>query len=192
MLEAALIGGSLAMDALAVSVSSGVSIQGLEKRYALRASLCFGVFQFLMPVTGCFLGKTFVSYIEPFDHWVAFGLLAFLGGKMLVEALVPKKEGAEEHAASVSIPPDIRRFPVLLLLAAATSVDALAAGISFSITGAHIWRSAAIIGTVTFAICLLGFEFGRRAGKLFEKRAQIAGGLVLTGIGVKILVEHLV
>jgi putative Mn2+ efflux pump MntP len=188
VIEAVLIGGSLALDAFAVSVSSGVSIQGLEKRHEIRASFCFGCFQFLMPVAGWLLGKTFVSYIEAFDHWIAFGLLAFLGGKMLFQELVPKKRDAREAAASAG---DIRRLPVLLLLAVATSIDALAVGISFSITGAHIWRSAAIIGVVTFAVCLLGFEFGRRAGTMFQKHAQIAGGLILTGIGIKILMEHL-
>jgi putative Mn2+ efflux pump MntP len=205
MLQAALIGLGLAMDAFAVSVSSGISIPGLKRRYALRAALFFGVFQFVMPVAGWFLGSAFVAYIAAVDHWIAFGLLAFIGGKTLVEALSPvaspkaspaspEKEAADAvHPAK--LPADIRNLKTLFVLALATSIDALAVGISFSITGERIGEAAGIIGGVTFLVCLAGFEFGKRAGAVFKcvnrKSSQIAGGLILIGIGVKILLEHL-
>lgn len=196
MLQVALIGLSLAMDAFAVSVSSGISIPGLKKRHALRAAFFFGVFQFVMPVTGWFLGSAFVSSIEAVDHWIAFGLLAFIGGKMVFEALAPPKDahpatGAAPVEHPAKLPADIRSLKTLTLLALATSIDALAVGISFSMTGTRIWEAAGIIGGVTFLVCLSGFEFGRRIGGVFKKGAQIAGGIILAGIGVKILLEHL-
>jgi putative Mn2+ efflux pump MntP len=183
------------MDAFAVSVSSGVSIRGLRVFHAVRASLLFGVFQFIMPVAGWFLGRAFNSYIQAFDHWIAFALLAFIGGKMILEA---RRTAASEPDmdAEKRTPPkgcaDIRSFRMLLTLAAATSVDALAAGLSFSILNQGVWGPAALIGGVTFAVCLTGFGFGRRIGLVFERGAQTLGGLILVGIGVKILVEHLI
>jgi putative Mn2+ efflux pump MntP len=186
MLSVILIGLSLSLDALAGSVSSGVSIKGLKLFYIIRASFCFGLFQFLMPLIGYAVGRTFISYIEAYDHWVAFALLAFIGGKMLKDALSakPNAEGAADA--------DIRSFGTLLVLAVATSIDALAVGVSFSVTGDNILTSAAIIGVITFAVCFAGFEFGKRIGRLFEKRAAVAGGLILIALGVKILVEHLI
>jgi putative Mn2+ efflux pump MntP len=177
---------SLSMDAFAVSVSSGVGIRDLKFFHALRASFFFGLFQFLMPLAGWCLGSVFTSYIEAFDHWIAFGLLAFIGGKMLVEALRRGPDRTGKTAAG-----DIRGLKTLLILSVATSIDALAAGISLSIMGSGVWLSAAIIGGVTFLVCLCGFEFGRRVGLVLEKWAQTAGGLILIGIGVKILVQHL-
>jgi putative Mn2+ efflux pump MntP len=178
-----LIGLSLSMDAFAASVCSSVSIRGLRAVYALRASLFFGLFQFIMPVAGWFLGRTFISYIEAYDHWIAFALLAFVGGKMIKEALFREKE---QRGGS-----DIRNAGTLLVLSLATSIDALAAGISFEIMNLNIWHTSAAIGLITFCVCMAGFEFGRRIGLLFEKGAEIAGGLVLIGLGVKILVEQL-
>jgi putative Mn2+ efflux pump MntP len=196
MLSIVLIGLSLSMDAFAVSVSSGVSIRGLRLFHAVRASLLFGLFQFIMPVAGWFLGKTFISYIQAFDHWIAFALLAFIGGKMILEAWRQARRTAastadtEKHAPPEN-PADIRSFRILLTLAVATSIDALAVGLSFSILNRGIWEPAAIIGGITFAVCLTGFEFGRRIGLVFERGAQMLGGLILIGIGTKILVEHL-
>jgi putative Mn2+ efflux pump MntP len=187
----------LSMDAFAVSVSSGISIQGLRPVHAIRASFCFGLFQFLMPLAGWYLGSACAAYIEAFDHWIAFVLLAFIGGKMLVEALRRKAEdparspGENAAEAAAAQTGDIRNLKTLLILAVATSIDALAASISLSIMGHGVWGSAAIIGGVTFLVCLSGFECGRRIGLALEKWAQIAGGIVLIGIGVKILVEHL-
>ncbi|MDR1326611.1 MAG: manganese efflux pump MntP family protein [Treponema sp.] len=186
MLSVILIGLSLSLDALAGSVSAGVSIKGLKPFYIIRASFCFGLFQFLMPLIGYAVGRTFISYIEAYDHWIAFALLAFIGGKMLKDALSAKPNSADTADA------DIRSIGPLLVLAIATSIDALAVGVSFSVTGHNILASAALIGGITFAVCLAGFEFGKRIGRLFEKRAAVAGGLILIALGVKILVEHLI
>jgi putative Mn2+ efflux pump MntP len=185
MLSVVLIGFSLAMDAFAVSVSSGISIKDLKVFHALRASFFFAFFQFAMPVAGWYLGMTFSSYIQAFDHWVAFGLLVFIGGKMLFEAIKEKKETGGPDQGK-----DIRFLPCLFLLAVATSIDALAVGLSFSLLGQNIWVPAILISVITFAVCLTGFEFGRRIGVLLKKRAEILGGLILIGIGIKILLEH--
>jgi putative Mn2+ efflux pump MntP len=145
-----------------------------------------------MPLAGWYLGNTFAAYISAVDHWIAFGLLALIGGKELWEAL-SEKAGAEprETAGPEKSRADIRDPLTLLNLSVATSIDALAAGISLSIMGHGVWFSAALIGGITFLVCLSGFEFGRRLGFLFKKGARIAGGLILFGIGVKILAEHL-
>ncbi|GHV60512.1 putative manganese efflux pump MntP [Spirochaetia bacterium] len=186
MLSIVLIGVSLSMDAFAISVSSGISIPGLRPFYAVRSSFFFGLFQFIMPVAGWFLGSTFAGYINAFDHWVVFALLAFIGGKMVFEEL-RGEDGKPESGGG-----DIRSMGTLLTLSAATSIDALAVGVSFSLLDQGIWLNAAIIGGVTLLICLAGFEFGRRIGRLFEKWAALAGGLMLIGIGTKILIEHLI
>jgi putative Mn2+ efflux pump MntP len=184
MFSVILIGFSLAMDAFAVSVSSGISIKDLKVFHAARASFFFALFQFAMPVAGWYLGMAFAVYIQAFDHWVAFGLLVLIGGKMLFEASKEKEETGGQGK-------DIRSLPCLLLLSVATSIDALAVGLSFSLLGQDIWVPAILISVITFAVCLTGFEFGRRIGVLLEKRAEILGGLILIGIGVKILLEHL-
>jgi len=180
MISVILIGLSLSLDAFAVSISAGVSIKDLKTFHAVRACLFFGFFQFAMPVAGWYLGTAFAVYIRAFDHWIAFGLLAFVGGKMIWETFHDSDSAA-----------DIRALPCLLTLSIATSIDALAVGLSFSILGQGIWLSAALIGGITFAVCLIGFEFGRRIGALLKKWAGVAGGLILIGIGVKILMEHL-
>jgi len=180
ILSIVLIGLSLSIDAFAVSVSAGISIKDLKRLHAIRASFSFGLFQFIMPVAGWYLGSAFAAYIEAFDHWIAFGLLAFVGGKMIWENL----RGSESSG-------DIRGLSNLLVLSIATSIDALAVGLSFSVLGHGIWFSAALIGGITFAVCLAGFGFGHLVGAFLQKWAGIAGGLVLIGIGVKILLEHL-
>jgi putative Mn2+ efflux pump MntP len=197
MFSVVLIGFSLSMDAFAVSVSSGVSIRDLKIFHAFRASFFFGFFQFAMPVAGWYLGKTFAARIQAVDHWIAFGLLAFIGGKMLFETFKGEKKPAAPDGHEIDTPAsqrggDIRSLPTLFLLAVATSIDALAVGISFSLLGQGIWSSACLIAGITFAVCLTGFEFGRRIGTLLEKWAEIAGGLILIGIGIKILLEHLI
>ncbi|GHV02912.1 putative manganese efflux pump MntP 2 [Spirochaetia bacterium] len=196
MLSIVLIGVSLSMDAFAISVSSGISIPGLRPFYAVRSSFFFGLFQFIMPVAGWFLGSTFAGYIDAFDHWIVFALLAFIGGKMAFESLRSKagddKAGEAGSGKPKSGSGDIRNMGTLLTLSAATSIDALAVGVSFSLLKQGIWLNAGIIGAVTLLICLAGFEFGRRLGRLFEKWAGLAGGLMLIGIGTKILIEHLI
>jgi putative Mn2+ efflux pump MntP len=172
------------MDAFAVSVSSGVSIPCLQKRFALRASLFFGLFQFIMPLLGWFLGRAFITYIRAVDHWMAFGLLVLVGGKMIIE-------GRQKPGNQAKHKTDIRDIKTLLLLALATSIDALAAGISLGMIGENMFASSAVIGMVTLALCLAGFEFGRYIGRVFEKWAEITGGVVLIGIGARILAAHL-
>jgi putative Mn2+ efflux pump MntP len=190
MISTLLVALALSLDAFAVSVASGICVVGLRFRHALRASLSFGFFQFAMPVAGWLLGGTFRSYIEGVDPWIAFGLLALVGGRMIVESFNRKDPAScsdEEKARS-----DIRDPKTLLMLSIATSIDALAIGLSYSVLGSPILGPAVLIGIVTFALSLAGTEFGRRIGPRFERWATLAGGLVLVGIGTETLVEHLV
>lgn len=189
MLTYLLVAVGLSMDAFAVSVSSGICVKELKFRHALRASLFFGLFQLAMPIAGWLLGGTFRAYIQRFDHWIAFGLLAMVGGKMVVEFLRsrdPASCGDESEARKSII--DLR---TLLVLSVATSIDALAVGLSYSMLGEPILAPSLIIGAVTFGLCLVGVEFGKRIGSAFERWAELAGGIVLVGIGIKIAAEHL-
>ncbi len=177
----------LAMDALAVSVSNGISYgQTAIKRNAVWMGLYFGGFQFIMPMIGWFLGNSVRTYIEAIDHWVAFALLLYIGGSMVVGALRDKK--TEDNAAGAS--PKLTHGK-LILQAIATSIDALAVGITLAYVDVNIWISAGIIGAVAFAISIFGALAGGKLGLLFRKRAEIVGGLVLVAIGLKILIEHL-
>ena len=182
LVEIFLIAVSLALDAFAVSVSSGISIPGFGGRQAVKMGLWFGGFQFAMPLIGWLLGTSVSQYIEAVDHWVAFALLAIIGGRMVWGAL---RHGAGEEEA----PPDLsaRR---LCLLAIATSIDALAVGVSMAFMNVPVLLSAVVIGVVAFGLSVVGGLAGRRLGALFQRRAELVGGLVLVGIGVKILVEH--
>ena len=184
MVEIFLIAVSLALDAFAVSVSSGISIPGFGVKQAARMGLWFGAFQFMMPVAGWLLGSSVSQYIEAVDHWVAFALLAVIGGRMAWGSL---RKGAGEAEEA---PPDLsaRR---LCLLAVATSIDALAVGVSMAFMNVPVLASAVVIGVVAFVLSLVGGLVGKRLGSLFQRRAELAGGLVLIAIGVKILVEHL-
>ena len=177
---------SLSLDAFAVSVSSGISIRDLRFFHALRASFCFGLFQFIMPLAGWYMGDAFAARFETYTHWIAFALLAFIGGKMILGSLRRGKGSVAGHAENTG---DIRSLITLFILSVATSIDALATGVSLNIMGLGVWLSAAIIGGVTFFVCLFGFEFGRRIGTALEKWAQIAGGFVLIGIGIRILIQ---
>lgn len=181
MISIFLIAVSLALDAFAVSVSSGISVPGFGGRQAVKLGLWFGGFQFVMPLVGWFLGTSISAYIAAVDHYVAFGLLAFIGGNLVWNSL----KGEEEAA-----PPDLspRR---LCLLAVATSIDALAVGVSMAFMEVNILVSAVIIGVVAFALSVVGGLAGRRLGGLFQRRAELVGGLVLVGIGLKILAEGL-
>ena len=183
MVEIFLIAVSLALDAFAVSVSSGISIPGFGPRQAVKMGLWFGTFQFLMPLLGWLLGSSVSQYIEAVDHWVAFGLLAVIGGKMAWESL--RRGCGEEDEA----PPDLsaRR---LCVLAIATSIDALAVGVSMAFMIVHILASAAVIGVVAFALSVTGGLVGRRLPPVFPAAAERTG----TGCSaatVKILIEHL-
>jgi len=175
-----LLGASLAADAFAVSVARSLVCRDSTKNLVVMAG-SFGFFQALMPVLGWLAGMQLLSLISGIDHWVAFSLLSFIGVKMIYEAGVIKRE--EEHPALDG--------QVLLLLSLATSIDALAVGLSMSFLKVEILEPALIIGAVTFAISLAGCFLGRKFGHLFEEKAEIAAGIVLIGIGVKVLVDHI-
>jgi putative Mn2+ efflux pump MntP len=193
MLQVFLIALGLSMDAFAVSVSAGICIAQLQWPYILRGAFSFGFFQFLMPLIGWTAGLYFRNQIQNYDHWVAFALLVFIGGKMLLESFGEKDpscpDDSENQMRSSHV--DIRNIRILLMLSLATSIDALAVGLSFSFLGYSIVDAALLIGLITLGVCLLGFEFGKRLGHLIEKRAEQLGGIILVGIGIKILLEHL-
>ena len=174
MLTYALIALGLAMDAFAVSVSSGICIPELKPRHALRAAAAFGLFQFGMPIAGWFFGATFRDFIQGLDHWIAFALLAFVGGKMVIESIKANPQGAACEAEDRP-KRSILSLSGLLLLAVATSIDALAVGLSYSLLGRPILVPALIIGGVTFVLSLVGCEFGKRIGERFERWAELAG-----------------
>lgn len=175
---------ALAMDAFAVALVTGLALRPLRLAQLVRMSLCFGLFQALMPILGWSLGKAVYRSIATYDHWIAFVLLAFVGGKMLVEALY--KKGENQPTAT-----DGTRGISLLILAIATSIDALAVGLSLSMLGVSIAFPALVIGLVCIGFTAAGMVLGRRIGALWGPRVEIFGGLVLIGIGIKILVEHL-
>lgn len=195
MIEILLIAVSLSMDAFAVSVSAAACSKGLSRAHMLRAAFAFGLFQFLMPLAGWFLGSAFIGLIGSFDHWVAFALLALVGGKMLAEAIEEFREEPEDCACPTGEQAkkrDLSSKRVVLILAIATSIDALAVGMSFSVIGRPAFQPSLVIGAVTFFLCSLGFFFGKRIGCLLGRWAQLAGGVVLVGIGVRILVSHFI
>jgi putative Mn2+ efflux pump MntP len=144
-----------------------------------------------MPIIGWFLGNSFRAYIEGFDHWIAFGLLAIIGIKMIIESRGEASPGEQGDSCPTDNKFDVKNLWTLFVLAIATSIDALAIGLSYSLINQSIWIPAIMIGVITFAVCLLGFEFGKRIGMMFEKWATLIGGIVLVFIGTKILLEHL-
>jgi putative Mn2+ efflux pump MntP len=176
-----LIAVGLAMDAFAVSIVAGSIYRELHVRHALRMAMFFGGFQAAMPIIGFLAGLGLRPYIAVYDHWIAFGLLLFVGGKMIYESF--KIESAERNL-------DPANLLILLALAVATSIDALAVGITLSVLKVSILPAALIIGVVTFALSFAGVSIGKRFGHLFEGKIEIIGGLILIGIGVKILIEH--
>ena len=184
IIEIFLIGIGLSMDAFAVSVCKGLGMHRVNYAHALVIALFFGVFQGLMPVIGWLVGNAFAVYVTAVDHWIAFALLAFVGGKMLWDAF--HDEGEEDESVADRLDPC-----ELFMLAIATSIDALAVGISFSFLQIDIVVAALIIGCTTFVLSLAGVVVGNRFGARFEKPSQIAGGIVLIAIGLKILLEHL-
>ena len=183
-LELFLIGVGLSMDAFAVAVCQGLCMPRLNLRHAAVIALFFGGFQALMPFLGWLLGAQFAGSIQSMDHWIAFVLLAFIGGKMVWEALSPKEERACAAAASL----DYRQ---LLMMAVATSIDALAVGVTFAFLDVPIASAVTIIGCTTFGISLAGVAIGVFFGGRLQKWAELAGGGILVLLGVKILLEHL-
>lgn len=174
---------SLSMDAFAVAVCKGLAIGKIKARQAALVGLYFGAFQAAMPTLGYLLGISFREYIESFDHWIAFGLLAFLGIRMVFEAL---RGGCDDDEVSAAL--GVRE---MTLLAIATSIDALAAGITLSVLNANIGIAATFIGAVTFSLSFLGVYIGGVFGEKFKKPAEIAGGIALFLLGLKVLIEHL-
>ena len=184
ILEICLVGLGLAADAFAVAMCKGVEMKKFILKYAVVIALFFGVFQAVMPLIGWAVASTFEEYITAYDHWIAFGLLLLLGGKMIWDSF--KKEEASEEEKALNI-----GFKTLLLMAIATSIDALAVGVTFAFLQVNVWLAVAMIGSVTFVLSFLGVVIGVRIGDKFEKKAEFFGGLILVLIGVKILLEHL-
>ncbi len=174
----------LAMDAFSVAVATGIALGKVSRRQAFRLSFHFGFFQFAMPILGWTAGSLVAEQIRGFDHWLAFGLLAYVGGKMLRDALGGDKD--EQYARG-----DPTRGASLVMLSVATSIDAMAVGLSLVLIGMPILSPSVVIGAVAGNMTLLGLQLGRRVGPLFGRRMEVLGGLVLIGIGLKILFEHL-
>ncbi len=173
----------LGMDALSVAVGIGAAARTLTSGAVLRLAGSFGLFQFAMPIAGWLAGRTVAGHISRYDHWVAFLLLVLVGGKMIWDSFHHEKEPTRAG--------DPTRGMTLLVLSVATSIDALAVGLSFAFLKAPIVQAGVIIGVVCFLMTAAGMVFGRKLGELFGKKAELAGGLVLLGIGIKILWEHL-
>ncbi|WP_417575725.1 manganese efflux pump MntP [Paratractidigestivibacter sp.] len=185
IVELLLIAVGLSMDAFAVSICKGLGMKKVNLKVAFALALFFGGFQALMPLIGWALGSQFLWLISPIDHWIAFVLLAVIGGKMLWEAL-HDEEGEDDGKPADKI--DLGEF---FILAVATSIDALAVGISFAALAVDIVPSILIIGVVTFCFTIAGVFVGNFFGSRYEKPASIVGGVVLILIGLKILLEHL-
>lgn len=184
-LKFVLIAIGLAMDAFAVSISSGVTIKKMHIRHALRIAAFFGFFQALMPLIGWKLGSFAKDYISAYDHWIAFVLLAIVGGKMIYGAVIP-----HVHTENDSDPLNLY---LLFMLAIATSIDALAVGVTFSLLDISILTPILIIGGITFVMSFAGTYLGNKVGhRVHEHVLEVAGGIILIGIGTKILVEHFV
>ena len=181
ILEILLLGIGLSMDAFAVSICKGLSTKKLQFKHYLIIGAWFGGFQALMPTIGYFLGSTFEQYITAFDHWVAFVLLAAIGANMIKESF-----SREESETSASF-----AFKTMLLMALATSIDALAVGVTFAFLQVNIVPAITIIGCTTFVISIAGVYVGNVFGSRYKSRAELTGGIILILIGVKILLEHL-
>ena len=171
------------MDAFAVSIAKGLATRRLRPCHYASVSLWFGGFQALMPLLGYFVGIRFASVVSSYDHWIAFALLAYIGGKMLYDAL----SGDEEEKADADF-----RLKTMFVMAVATSIDALAVGISLAFLQEKIWWSVLFIGLTTAAFSAVGLRLGNIFGARYKRSAEITGGVVLVLIGLKILVEHLI
>lgn len=181
-----LMGVGLAMDAFAVSVCKGLAMRRVNKKQCFVIALFFGGFQALMPLLGWILGSQFEQYITSIDHWIAFILLGIIGGKMILEAV----RGQENTDEVEQLDPPLN-LKELLVLAIATSIDALAVGITFAFLDTPILEAMLVIGITTFVICVIGVYVGNFFGSRYKRRAALAGGIILVLLGVKILLEHL-
>jgi putative Mn2+ efflux pump MntP len=182
IIEVFLIAVSMGVDAFAVCISAGTMPQAEGPRPAFRLAFHFGLFQFLMPVSGWLVGVTIARAIASVDHWIAFGLLAFVGVRMIRSGMDPN------HESSMNNP---SRGWTLVLLSLAVSIDALAVGFSLGLIGVFVWYPAIAIGVITGLMSLLGLRLGIKLGRYFGKRMELIGGLVLLAIGIRIVMSHL-
>ncbi|HQH60232.1 MAG TPA: manganese efflux pump MntP family protein [Candidatus Saccharicenans sp.] len=174
---------ALAVDAFAVTVGLSCSLCGLKSRQAWRLASYFGFFQFMMPVIGWLIGENLLKLISRYDHWVAFGLLLLVGGRMVFESFWPERKKYNGKDPTSGWP--------LLVLAVATSLDALACGLSLPVLGLNVWLASLVIGLMAFCLTLVASRLGPVLGQVFGRRAELAGGLVLILIGIRIVFEHL-
>ena len=179
--ELLLIAVSMSMDAFAVSICKGLSVRKVEPKHCLAVGGWFGGFQGIMPVIGFVLTSLFAALITSVSHWIAFGLLLFIGGNMIREAM---DKDVEEVDDSFS-------FMTMLTLAVATSIDALAMGVTLNLSGANIWLAAPMIAVTTAVLSPIGLKVGNLFGAKYKNKAELAGGIVLVGLGIKILLEGL-
>ncbi len=173
----------LAMDAFAISVTNGIKLAKLHLKDVLFSCFMFGFFQFFMPIIGFYVGSLFSDYIMAYDNYVAFGILAFIGGKMIAETF--KKD---EDDKDTNFKLDVK---VVVLMAIATSIDALAIGVTFAVTNTNVLMASVVIGVITFIVCLLGTLLGKKLGSMFKVGAERLGGLILILMGIYILNEQL-
>lgn len=171
----------VSMDAFAVSICKGLAMKQIKFKHMLIVGLWFGGFQALMPLIGYFLGIQFETYITAYDHWIAFILLALIGGNMIKEVLSNEEETAD---ASLAV-------KIMLVLAIATSIDALALGVTFAFLQVNIWEAVSFIGVVTFLFSVAGLKIGNVFGTKYKSKAEFVGGVILILLGIKILLEHL-
>lgn len=183
IIEIALIGVGLAMDAFAVSICKGLAMRRMNYKKAIIIAAFFGVFQALMPALGYVLGTTFANKIAAIDHWIAFILLALIGANMIKEALSSDDDDECQD--------DSLRLGDLIMLSIATSIDALAVGITFAFFNVSLLLSVSMIGIITFIICVIGVKVGNVFGEKYKSKAELAGGLILIVMGAKILIDHL-
>ena len=179
VLEILLLGVGLAMDAFAVSICKGLSMKKMNWKNAVIIALYFGVFQALMPLIGYFLGVTFESLVTTFDHWIAFILLSLIGGKMIKESFDSEDDKKNDKVD----------FKTMVVLAVATSIDALAVGITFAFFDVNLMLAISSIGIITFIISILGVKIGNRFGDKYQSKAELMGGVILVLLGIKILLE---
>ena len=182
IIEIALIGVGLAMDAFAVSICKGLAMRRMNYKKAIIIAAFFGVFQALMPALGYVLGTTFANKIAAIDHWIAFILLALIGANMIKEALSSDDDECQD---------DSLRLGDLIMLSIATSIDALAVGITFAFFNVSLLLSVSMIGIITFIICVIGVKVGNVFGEKYKSKAELAGGLILIVMSAKILIDHL-
>lgn len=178
--ELVIIAVGLSMDAFAVSIGKGLSLKQIKLRHVLSVGLWFGGFQALMPLIGYLLGATFTAVVSDFDHWIAFFLLGIIGFNMIRDSFSKEEEKHDDDFS----------FRTMLMLAVATSIDALAVGVSFAFLSVDLWISVALIGLITFAFSAVGLKIGNIFGNKYKSKAEFTGGVVLVLMGVKFLVEH--